>query len=61
MGKKYTITLEAEDDQEITIKPLGTTMTRRVSADDSDKGTTTAMTTNSPRSGDVGADTDADM
>ena len=61
MGKKYTITLEAEDDQEITIKPLGTTMTSRVASVGSDKGTTTTTVTNSPRSNDVGADTDSDM
>ena len=61
MGKKYTITLEAEDDQKITIQPLGTTMTSRVTSDDSDRGTTTTTATNSPRSADVGADTDSDM
>ena len=61
MGKKYSITLEAEDDQEITIQPLGTTMTSRVAADDSDRGTTPTTVTNSPRSNEVGADTDSDM
>ncbi len=61
MGKKYTITLEAEEDQEITIQPLGTTMTSPVATDDSDRGTTTTTATNSPRSADVGADTDSDM
>ena len=61
MGKKYTITLEAEDDQEITIEPLGTTLTSRVASVGSDKGTTTTTVTNSPRSNDVGADTDSDM
>ena len=61
MGKKYTITLEAEDDQEITIQPLGTTLTSRVASVDSDKGTTTTTVTNSPRSNDVGAVTDSDM
>ena len=61
MGKKYSITLEVEDDQEVTIQPLGTTMTSRVASVDSDKGTTTTPVTNSPRSNDVGADTDSDM
>jgi hypothetical protein len=61
MGKKYSITLEVEDDQEVTIQPLGTTMTTRVASNDTDKGTTTATATNSPRSNDIGADTDSDM
>ena len=61
MSKKYKITLEVEEGQETTIKPLGETMTSRVSAGDSDNGTTTTTITNGPRGTDSGADSDTDM
>ena len=61
MSKKYKITLEVEEGQETTIKPLGETMTSRVAAGDSDGGTTTTTITNGPRGTDSGADSDADM
>ena len=47
--------------EEITIKPLGETMTSRVAAGDSDGGTTTTTITNGPRGTDSGADSDTDM
>ncbi|MGB1647273.1 MAG: hypothetical protein DBW72_04335 [Flavobacteriales bacterium] len=61
MSKKYKITLEVEEGQETTIKPLGETMTSRVAAGDSDSGTTTTTITNGPRGTDSGADSDTDM
>jgi hypothetical protein len=61
MSKKYKVTLEAEEGQEITIKPIGETLTSRVSAGDSNDSTTTSTATNSPRGVDVGADVDGDM
>jgi hypothetical protein len=61
MSKKYKITLEAEEGQEVTIKPLGETMTTRVAGDDSKGGTTTTTLTNSPKAVDAGADADTDM
>ncbi len=62
MSKKYKITLEAEEGQEITIKPIGETLTSRVAADDSnDTGTTTTTATASPRGVDAGADIDGDI
>ena len=61
MSKKYKISLEVEEGQETTIKPLGETMTSRVAAGDSDGGTTTTTITNGPRGTDSGADSDTDM
>ena len=61
MSKKYKITLEVEEGQETTIKPLGETMTSRMAAGDSDGGTTTTTITNGPRGTDSGADSDSDM
>ena len=61
MSKKYKITLEVEEGQEITIKPLGETMTSRVAAGDSDSETTTTTITNGPRGTDSGVDSDFDM
>jgi len=62
MSKTYKVTLEAEEGQEITIKPIGETMTTRVSAgDDSKDSTSTSTSTNTPRGVDAGADVDGDM
>ncbi len=62
MSKKYKVTLEAEEGQEITIKPIGETLTSRVAPDGSnDSGTTTTTTTASPRGIDAGADSDGDI
>ena len=61
MSKKYKITLEVEEGQETTIKPLGETMTSRVAAGDSDSETTTTTITNGPRGTDTGIDSDFDM
>ena len=61
MSKKYKITLEIEEGQEVTIKPLGETMTSRVAAGDSDSETTTTTITNGPRGTDTGIDSDFDM
>jgi len=61
MSKKYKITLEVEEGQETTIKPLGETMTSRVAAEDSDSGTTTTTITNVYKGSDSGTDSDFDM
>ena len=61
MSKTYKVTLEAEEGQEITIKPIGETMTTRVSAADSKDSTSTSTSTNTPRGVDAGADIDGDM
>jgi hypothetical protein len=61
MSKKYKITLEVEEGQETTIKPLGETMTSKAGGDGTDGGTGTTTITNGPRGVDAGADADTDM
>lgn len=61
MSKKYKITLEVEEGQETTIKPLGETMTSKAAANNPDGGTSTTTITNGPRGTDAGADADTDM
>ena len=61
MSKKYKITLEVEEGQETTIKPLGETMTSKAVANHPDGGTTTTTITNSARGADAGFDADTDM
>lgn len=61
MSKKYKITLEVEEGQETTIKPLGETMTSKANTNNPDGGTSTTTITNGPRGADSGADADTDM
>ena len=61
MSKKYKITLEVEEGQETTIKPLGETMTSKAATNNPDGGTSTTTITNGPRGTDAGADADSDM
>lgn len=61
MSKKYKITLEAEQGQQITIQPLGETMTTVVTGNNAAGGTTTTTMTNAKMGADAGADSDTDM